>query len=355
MKLLITPFLFILLIATAYSQNLTGIWRGTFVQKEFNPMIGRFVEDTYKFEVQINHHPNNNAIEGVTYSYKTVVFYGKAAMDGIYTPKTKNILIKETKLLDSIVRDMSNTCLMTCYLDYSKKGNTEILSGTYTSIINRTKNNCGEGTVYLEKVTDSEFGKEAFLLKKKPANIKTGSTEKGNEKAPTQNTIKPGAEDFVVGKKAPLPKATIIEPDTIHPKIYTPDTPRFTPPIIVEDIVPKVLLDRGNKVLDTIIVKEADVHLDFYDNGVIDNDSISVYDNHQLIIGKSMLSDRAITYNIHFNKKNETHEVTVIAENLGTIPPNTALMVITSGKQRHEVYVSTDEKQNATVVLKYVP
>ena len=45
----------------------------------------------------------------------------------------------------------------------------------------------------------------------------------------------------------------------------------------------------------------------------------------------------------------------MLAENLGEIPPNTALMVITAGKERYEVFLSSDEQRNAKVIINYVP
>jgi hypothetical protein len=45
----------------------------------------------------------------------------------------------------------------------------------------------------------------------------------------------------------------------------------------------------------------------------------------------------------------------VVADNLGDIPPNTALMVVTAGRERYEVFLASNEKTNAKVVINYVP
>jgi hypothetical protein len=37
------------------------------------------------------------------------------------------------------------------------------------------------------------------------------------------------------------------------------------------------------------------------------------------------------------------------AENLGEIPPNTALMVVTDGDKRYEVRISSDYKKSGTI------
>ena len=150
--LLILFFCPIILLA----QNLTGVWRGYFVQKDFNTYTGSFTDDTYKYEVQINQKPDNS-IDGVTYSYKRTEFYGKASLHGLLSKKTNNIIIKEIRLIEHHSSNAtSTTCLMTCYFDYVKRGKLEMLTGTYTSINTdgSNNNNCGEGTVYLEKVEE---------------------------------------------------------------------------------------------------------------------------------------------------------------------------------------------------------
>jgi hypothetical protein len=43
----------------------------------------------------------------------------------------------------------------------------------------------------------------------------------------------------------------------------------------------------------------------------------------------------------------------LVANNLGSIPPNTALVVITDGNERHEVRASFDLSVNARIVIQY--
>src|ERR1700748_2249396 len=98
MRLFCAPFLLLLLSLSCAAQgSLTGIWRGYFVQNDYDVLSGKFHADKYKYEVQIN-NLKTGAIEGVTYSYKTIVFYGKASMQGVYTQSSQNLIIKETKM-----------------------------------------------------------------------------------------------------------------------------------------------------------------------------------------------------------------------------------------------------------------
>jgi len=183
------------------AQNITGIWKGYFVQNTFG-----FSEDRYKFEVQIEQLANNG-INGVTYSYKTTVFYGKAEAKGIYTKKTNNILLDEIKLVDLKISDQSQPCLMTCYLEYAKVGDIETLTGTYSSRNAKNSSDCGIGKVYLEKASESDFYKEDFLVKKENQ-LKKKDRSKIAKVTPRRSGIKPGAEDNLLSKPQVQDKPT---------------------------------------------------------------------------------------------------------------------------------------------------
>jgi hypothetical protein len=45
----------------------------------------------------------------------------------------------------------------------------------------------------------------------------------------------------------------------------------------------------------------------------------------------------------------EINELVMYADNLGTIPPNTALMIVTDGNKRYEVRVTSDLKKSGTI------
>jgi hypothetical protein len=41
----------------------------------------------------------------------------------------------------------------------------------------------------------------------------------------------------------------------------------------------------------------------------------------------------------------------MVADNLGSIPPNTSVMIITADGKRYEVFISSNEQKNARVIL----
>lgn len=379
-----TLFILLLFSLPAQSQKLTGIWRGYFSSSSAIYQEGVRTEN-YKYEIQVE-QSSNNSIHGVTYSYKTTVFYGKATIQGIYSPKSKSLIFKETHMVDLKVTDNSEPCLMTCYLDYSRIGKLEILQGTFISVNAKDKGDCGSGKVYLEKVPTSDFELEDFLAKKsarnkplvtaprisskkpetnssttdtKPAlpNKKTNSTATAK---PQINTTKKSLKEKSVANPPKSNNTVITQEDRVPEKIV--NTPKkeeaitVTPEKLMQKLaIPRVLLERENKLVKTITTSEDNIQIALYDNGTIDNDTISVYHNNQLVISNGRLSNTPIQINIHCTKTDNRHEFVMVAENLGEIPPNTALMVITAGRERYEVFLSSDESRNAKVIINYVP
>jgi hypothetical protein len=360
MKVIFTLFVSLALFSELPAQKITGIWRGYFSSSTGIYKEG-LREEMYKYEIQLN-QLSNNGIKGITFSYKTTVFYGKATLQGIYNEKSKTLLIKETNLVDLKVGDKTEPCLMTCYLDYSKVGKLEVFQGSFISTNIKDKGDCGSGTVYLEKVPVSDFAKEDFLK----AQPKDSTPTKSNPTSLTQTPLKksipvtpsnkntnpvgsPSKKMETTPKEIPLKRnEEAIETNTMPSADATVPEKRNLP-------VPKVLKERENNLVKTIITDEASIQIDLFDNGTIDNDTISVYHNNVLMVKSGRLSLSPISFKIKNNAIDNLHELVIVAENLGEIPPNIALMVITAGKKRYEVFLASNEEKNAKVVIQYLP
>lgn len=342
---------------SADAQHLTGIWRGYFISS--GSTLHEFQrKEMYKYEIQIEQLPNN-AVKGVTYSYKTAVFYAKTGLQGIFTYQSKSLLIKETKIMELKIDQGSAPCLMTCYLDYSKIGKLEVLQGTYISEgSSPNKPDCGSGEVYLEKVTASDFTKEDFLLKKKPAE---NNNAKSNTNPPRPPAVKKPStavhQSRPSNPKLPAPIKLIEHADKAITGGWKRDTAIHQPREIIatKTPIPRVLLERENKLVKTLYCGDEEIRIDLYDNGTIDNDTISLYHNNKLAVSNGRLSYSPITYKTKCNATDNHHEFVIVAENLGDIPPNTALMVVTMGKsqKRYEIFLTSTEQRNAKVVVEY--
>jgi hypothetical protein len=113
------------------------------------------------------------------------------------------------------------------------------------------------------------------------------------------------------------------------------------------------LTSRNSVLLQTYHISTPDILIELFDNGEIDGDRVSVYHNNAIIVNNQMLGTKPITLNIHADATNREHEFVLVAENLGSIPPNSALMRITAGKQSYKLPVNTDMKTNARIVFYY--
>lgn len=112
------------------------------------------------------------------------------------------------------------------------------------------------------------------------------------------------------------------------------------------------LQSREKEVVQTLLIDTATVKIELYDNAEIDDDTVSIFLNNTLLLHKKRLTDRPLT--LQFNAfPNTEYELMMYAENLGRIPPNTSLMIITAGKKRYELRLSSSEQKSAVVKFKY--
>lgn len=107
------------------------------------------------------------------------------------------------------------------------------------------------------------------------------------------------------------------------------------------------------KDIPEIKVDTGQIRLDFYDNGVIDGDSITVLVNKKVILSNQLLSTKPITTYVTVDLNQPYHEVEMVAENVGTIPPNTALLIITAGDKRYRLFLTSTEAKSARIRLIY--
>jgi hypothetical protein len=117
-------------------------------------------------------------------------------------------------------------------------------------------------------------------------------------------------------------------------------------------VVEKEFKERENTIDDEIEVNADSIKVDFYDNGEIDGDSISVFFNKILLTSSQILSERAIHFNLALDSTRETNELSMFADNLGSIPPNTALMIVDDGTKKYEIRLTSSLQNNGTVRIR---
>jgi len=173
---------------------------------------------------------------------------------------------------------------------------------------------------------------------------------------------KPKDEDYVVDVTKPATTtATIATVDTTTAGIGALAAPNSTATAVT--VTPSAAAEDAKKLEESFTKRKAtgnhvydvesdSVRLSFYDNGEIDGDSISVFVNNNLILSHQALAAKAFNLYLHLDSTRDVNEISMFAENLGRIPPNTALMVLTDGKNRYEVFMSSSLTENATIELR---
>ncbi|MEP6584862.1 MAG: hypothetical protein ABJA90_11380, partial [Ginsengibacter sp.] len=154
-----------------------------------------------------------------------------------------------------------------------------------------------------------------------------------------------------------LPKKEIPQNNTVQKEItklttkpVTSNTTISEPeikPIFLNVVIPEPIRTRENPVVKNIETTEEKILIQLYDNGEIDGDTVSIYHNNQLVISNAALSEKPITFYVDVDNIHNHHELVMVAENLGSIPPNTSLMIVTTKDKRYEIFISSTEQKNA--------
>ena len=114
------------------------------------------------------------------------------------------------------------------------------------------------------------------------------------------------------------------------------------------------LKSREKDLVQTLAIDTSFIKIELYDNAEIDDDTVSVFLNNTLLLYKKRLSAKPLVLNVTAFPNTE-YELMMYADNLGRIPPNTSLMVITAGRKRYQLHLSSSEEKSAVVRFKYDP
>jgi hypothetical protein len=117
--------------------------------------------------------------------------------------------------------------------------------------------------------------------------------------------------------------------------------------------LPATLTKRKAELVKEIKVDTGVIFIDFYDNGQIDGDTISVYVNNSPVVSNKRLTTKPVSISVKIDLKKSEQELIMVGENLGSIPPNTALMIVNAGDKRYQLYLTSDEQKNAMVRFIY--
>ncbi|HEX8278729.1 MAG TPA: hypothetical protein VF540_08535 [Segetibacter sp.] len=302
MRVLIFALLLLNIFSTSITsaQNVTGQWYGVGKVKKAGE------HNSYLSEMLLRQR-GNKVTGQLNYFYRSAEI--KTKVTGTYDPRFKVLELNATPMLNFLARN--------------EQGADCPMEGSFTlKIINGKKILVGQfNPTYDYRITcpaiDVRF---------------TRSFPKKNQPVET-----PEPEE--IEKPAVVPRDSLIKKPSA---IARPDKP-----LTEAQKAELALKTRSFEVVPVIDVDADSLKITLYDNGEVDNDTISVFIDRRLLKSRQMLTDKGYSFNVPLDTT--VKEISMFAENLGRIPPNTALAVIYAGEQRFELNLTSTYNKNAVI------
>ncbi|MFN8243417.1 MAG: hypothetical protein U0X40_05125 [Ferruginibacter sp.] len=367
-------FLLFLLSGGALSaQDFTGQWKGEFTDKSTSFATWGGNRCDYVLELDCK----GSSITGYSYTYFNdggKKYYTICRLKGTVNKANKSVEVTEVERTKTNVPNNIRNCFQIHRLSYFQEGDKQTLEGTWVPAP-RQEGDCGYGSTVLSRrvlTADKSLYNKTATIPVKPAPKK--EVAKNNPKPATAKTTLPQISNSSKANKAALAKNTPKTPaqparkETQDPQ---KDVTKVQPPVKQADDqnadnAPQNRPDaasnkesgfekRNSNLLKTIEIENDKFNVALYDNGEIDGDSISLFFNGKLLLSHKRLSDKPISLQLSVDEKKDVNELIMYAENLGSIPPNTALMIVTDGDKRYEARISSDLEKSGVIRFIHKP
>lgn len=347
--------------------DMTGLWTGL--------MFNDTTEMNYRYEIAISE--KNGKLIG--YSQTFFIIDGKE----YYGVKKLKITIDGNKIITQDSKHLDNNYPATIkvpkgvyvinVLNFEQKNDVMMLSGMFET--NRTRQYApATGYIHVERKIDvkqSPLVKQlekmglldelSFVPVEKPNEVTAAvipktvvtETEQPLVKAKSVEKEKPAETKVVKTKPAKIKeitKAKEIEETKeaiVKKEPETKTAPETKPKQAAADINGRIIetIQSVNYSSDSLVIS-------LYDNGEVDGDTVSVLMNGNIIMPMIGLSTNAVRKIIYTKDITDSIQIVMYAENLGSLPPNTGLLIVYDGKDRYEIRFSGDLKKNAAIVFR---
>lgn len=313
------------------AQTITGAWKGK-------------INNT---RVEVKIIKKGDSLTGTAYYYASKTNYRRYAIKGYFDGQTNDVIWWDDWLIeDHTQKGMSNNFAQDARLnlaDFNCPGQDEMLLDGSSNIkddINSTRK-----PLHLEKTADISFPDEwdwvienYFVGANNPRYIDSLSLAQGSMPFPEER-------ELLASK--PINKAE--EPAIDKPIVSATSPAKPERPAINSN---NDKFSSRKKIVQTVIpITAPTIELRFYDNAQVDGDSIALYLNNKMIFEHIRLTDKAYTIRINASDLGPDNELVMVAENLGSIPPNTSFMVAIVGDKRYEARLYANEQSSAVIRL----
>lgn len=321
---------------------ITGVWKGKINKK--------------KAEVKLIQ--KGDSLVGTCYYYESETNYRRYSIKGYFDPNTHEGIWWDDQLLEEKTGKFSiSTPGKIPYLssaDFNCPGSDKMLLEGDAAL--KTKKESIQGPVLLEKTNETLFPDEwDFIIENYTAGANdpyyidsVSSIASTPVIVPVEKTTQQ-KENTDVDNKEPVKvkdQAVAVDPVKVIPVQKTE----------LKELTVKKTIEEEFKIREKIIATDIpitgdSIELSFYDNAEIDGDSISLFLNNKLIFQHIRLTAAAYTIKLPVNELNENNELVMVAENLGSIPPNTSYMLAIVDNKRYEAMLKSTEESSAVIRL----
>lgn len=137
-----------------------------------------------------------------------------------------------------------------------------------------------------------------------------------------------------------------------RPTASKPTKEKNDPSVAATNRPPKTT-ERKIQKISEIFFSSDSLQLSFFDNGTVDGDTVSMVLDGRMIAEKIKLTTNAFRLTIPSRiGQNDSLLLVMHAESLGLIPPNTGLLIIQDGANRHEIRFEGDLQRSSAIVLR---
>jgi len=318
------------------SQDLSGIWKGTIATSQVQ----------MPFELAINQDMSGYSM--ITFMYKGAE---KVAVKKITLNRKDSVFtISDDKVIYNNFETKSRSIKTFCDLSLKMDDSTMVLSGAFhtrTRDLRPGDEDLATGTISVQK----QGIQAPTRLIGKLDSLKLSNTLSFSN---PQASIKEDPVVAVAEKQAPPPSPAGNPEKAVVAVKRQEQATASAIPIIQKIIAPAAEIAlRQTEVIRTVDFKSDSLTLVLYDNGIVDGDTVSVVLNGEVVIPKQGLTEQAYRRVIKIPPGlGDSLQLVIYAENLGTIPPNSGLLVIQDGSDRHEVLFEGDLKRSSAVTLR---
>ena len=241
------------------------------------------------YHLELQISGNGKQLKGDSYDYYDHEKYVRHHFNGMVDSSAAKILLSENELIATKIPADCIACTKTYTLQWAKAGDKETLTGSWTGHKAGNAGACPPGQITLYRSSSTAFPLDSNS---------------------TANTVLKIDSNFLQLEK------------------------------------------RENQLFGSLKVQSPSITIDLYDNAEIDNDTVTVFMNNTMLLFRQRLTDKPLSVTVNV-EKGVDYELVMYANNLGLIPPNTALMVVRAGRQKYEIRLAASDKKNASVRFRW--